>query len=433
MAATRPRSGAVCGAAAMMAPRLVEEAQQQGGGHLGIAGYGDPPPRPGRRPRPAAGRRRPHRGPGTPRSRAPPVRRRGSGPSWGRRRPPCRPGSPGAAGRARRGPRGRRRRHARPARPRVSATTAAATSVLDAKWWYSAPRVTPATLGDLLPARGGEALLGEELAAPPRSSAARVRADRAAWVSLGSRAVLRSGSTAAPLHHICPASQHIYMRAARMLPSPRPRRWRQWRARPTARPMEADVCVVGAGLAGLDRGPPAVPGGSIGRRPRGPGPGGRPGVDPDQPRRCPRRHGRLLRRPEPRAHARADQGDGGHHVPDLRARATTCWPPAARSGATGATSRASARSPCSARRQAIARMNAMAKKVPVERPVGRAQGGRVGRPLGAGLADGGARADPARPATSSRRRCGPASLPTSRRSRSSTGSSWSARPAASSR
>ena len=119
--------------------------------------------------------------------------------------------------------------------------------------------------------------------------------------------------------------------------------------RATRHTREADVCVVGAGLAGLTAARRLTQAGQLGRRARGPRPGRRAGVDPDEPRaacrstwgaassartttactRWPRRWASPRSRPS--------------------STATTCWPPAGRSAATAATSPGSARWRSSAR------------------------------------------------------------------------------------
>ena len=73
-----------------------------------------------------------------------------------------------------------------------------------------------------------------------------MRAERAAWVSRGFvlPPCVTCVLTASP-------PPDIYMRAARMLPSGRPRRRHEHDCRTGATTREADVCVVGAGLAGL--------------------------------------------------------------------------------------------------------------------------------------------------------------------------------------
>ena len=131
---------------------------------------------------------------------------------------------------------------------------------------------------------------------------------------------------------------------------------------------EADVCVVGAGLAGLTAARRLSPGRPVGGRARGAGPGRWPGVDPDQPQRGARRHGGLLRRPRtttactrwprrwawPRSRP-SSTGDNvlatGGKVRRYRGDIPRISPVALLSAA-----------------QAIARMNAMAKKVPVDAP-----------------------------------------------------------------
>ena len=220
---TRRRNARSVGCGGDEAGRLVEEAQEQGGGHLRIARHDDLlRPRRGRRPRPAGGRRPRRRGPGRPRCRAPPGRRPGSGPWWDRRRRPCRRGSRGAAGPARPSPRARRPTTRSTSSPSSCSTTAAATSVLEAKWWYSAPRVTPAR----------SAISSRPVAAKPFSA----KSARAACEQ-GPAGPGRPGRPGSPV--ACPSCcvlplvvltsvvltasppPDIYMRAARMLASPK--------------------------------------------------------------------------------------------------------------------------------------------------------------------------------------------------------------------
>ncbi len=131
---------------------------------------------------------------------------------------------------------------------------------------------------------------------------------------------------------------------------------------------EADVCVIGAGLAGLTAARRLSQAGRsvvvLEARDRV---GGRVWTK-HQPRGRAGRHGGLLRRPAPRPHARAGRRRWASPRSRRSSMATTCWPPAGRCAATAATSPGSARWRCSAPAQGIARMNAMAKKVPVDAP-----------------------------------------------------------------
>ena len=116
-----------------------------------------------------------------------------------------------------------------------------------------------------------------------------------------------------------------------------------------------------------DGGPAALPGRPVGRRPRGTRPGRGPGLDPDLGWRGAGRHGWLLRRPRPRAHARAGQGDGVTTFPTFVEGDNVLATGGKVRRYRGDIPRISPVALLSAG-QAIARMNAMAKKVPVDAP-----------------------------------------------------------------
>ncbi len=199
------------------------------------------------------------------------------------------------------------------------------------------------------------------------------------------------------------------MRAARMLASSRPRRCREHDCQRRWIDDGGRRLRRGSGAGGAHGGPPPHPGRPLGGRARGAGPGRAAGSGPRPARDgVPGRHGCLLRRPAPRPHARAGQGDGRHHVHDVRRRRQRARHrregpplpgrhPADQPG--GAAQRGPGHRPHERHGQEGSRGRAL----------GRAQGGRVGRPVGAGLAQRGATCRRGWPATSSRRRCGPAS------------------------
>ena len=133
--------------------------------------------------------------------------------------------------------------------------------------------------------------------------------------------------------------------------------------------VEADVCVVGAGLRGAHRGAAAQPGRQVGRRARGARPRRRPHLDraarrrhADRPRR------RVARRRKHDAIFGLAGEVGVDDVQDVGRRARTCSSTATGPAATRASSRRSARSRSSRSRCAQLKIDRMAKQVPLDAP-----------------------------------------------------------------